>query len=436
VDVSSLKSDVDGFSDELKSLTADEINQLANIGTSTISTDQWGYLGATDQGLATTDDVTFNNISVTGTVDGVDVALLDSIDRTGTLHQATTRRGTTTAWIQKHHKLLHRMTLLEKSRVINTYIRPRVQYGCEFDYAKAKGFKVENKIHLEQGRVHLNITESITSLGPLSLRVKPTPLFLQRNLIKWFKEAAEGMREFLWIRKQNRTESFFWKNVANMQLDLTQAPDKTLLIIVNGRPHSWLEWNRQKRQERMDAYKIGLNRKPWLQGYSAHDDLKSFHPECHHFLVRALWNKLSLKTTLSHYFKGQDTSSKCPHCLSAPETLTHIFRCSHTQHITQEAHTKLAEYSSQREWRSAQRFAHFLPPKLQTSSDYIPSYNHIKGLLETHQEHDPEVIRDVRNRVVLTASSIYRKRLEALRASTEDSQDSTISVNSFNLTSV
>jgi len=78
VDVSALKSDVDGFPDELKSLTADEINQLANIGTSTISTDQWGYLGATDQGLATTDNVTFDNISVTGTVDGVDVAGLKS----------------------------------------------------------------------------------------------------------------------------------------------------------------------------------------------------------------------------------------------------------------------------------------------------------------------------------------------------------------------
>jgi len=74
VDVSALESDVDGFPDELKSLTADEINQLANIGTSTISTDQWGYLGATNQGLATTDSVTFDNISVNGTVDGVDVA--------------------------------------------------------------------------------------------------------------------------------------------------------------------------------------------------------------------------------------------------------------------------------------------------------------------------------------------------------------------------
>eukprot|EP00818_Percolomonas_sp_WS_P002556 CAMPEP_0117440968 /NCGR_PEP_ID=MMETSP0759-20121206/3374_1 /TAXON_ID=63605 /ORGANISM="Percolomonas cosmopolitus, Strain WS" /LENGTH=270 /DNA_ID=CAMNT_0005232771 /DNA_START=1006 /DNA_END=1818 /DNA_ORIENTATION=- len=69
VDVSALKTDVDGFPDELKSLTADEINQLANIGTCTVSATQWGYLGATDQGLATTDDVTFNNISVTGTVD-------------------------------------------------------------------------------------------------------------------------------------------------------------------------------------------------------------------------------------------------------------------------------------------------------------------------------------------------------------------------------
>ena len=44
-------------------LTSSEIAQLENIDTTTISTTQWGYLGATDQGVATTDDVTFNSIA-------------------------------------------------------------------------------------------------------------------------------------------------------------------------------------------------------------------------------------------------------------------------------------------------------------------------------------------------------------------------------------
>ena len=39
VDVSALKSGVDGFPDELKNLTADEIGQLTNIGSSTVSAD-------------------------------------------------------------------------------------------------------------------------------------------------------------------------------------------------------------------------------------------------------------------------------------------------------------------------------------------------------------------------------------------------------------
>lgn len=86
---------------DYSSLTQAEVNQLANIGLNTISNTQWGYLGAQDQSLATTDSVTFssiagtlttaaqtnitsvgtltsldvtNNITVGGTVDGRDVA--------------------------------------------------------------------------------------------------------------------------------------------------------------------------------------------------------------------------------------------------------------------------------------------------------------------------------------------------------------------------
>lgn len=47
----------------LKDLTADEITQLKNIDTSTISTTQWGYLGGSNQPLKVTDDVNFNSVT-------------------------------------------------------------------------------------------------------------------------------------------------------------------------------------------------------------------------------------------------------------------------------------------------------------------------------------------------------------------------------------
>lgn len=48
-------------------LTTAEVAQLANINSTLISTTQWGYLGAMDQGVATTDSVTFGGLSVVGT---------------------------------------------------------------------------------------------------------------------------------------------------------------------------------------------------------------------------------------------------------------------------------------------------------------------------------------------------------------------------------
>jgi hypothetical protein len=50
VDVAALKTDVDGFHDDLKNLTATEIEELARIGATTISIAQWGYLGACSAG--------------------------------------------------------------------------------------------------------------------------------------------------------------------------------------------------------------------------------------------------------------------------------------------------------------------------------------------------------------------------------------------------
>ena len=49
-------------------LTSGEATQISNIGSETISSTQWGYLGASNQGIATTNDVTFNTGSFTGNV--------------------------------------------------------------------------------------------------------------------------------------------------------------------------------------------------------------------------------------------------------------------------------------------------------------------------------------------------------------------------------
>jgi len=64
VDISALKTDVDGFPDELKNLTTAEIQQLENIGAVTISAAQWGYVGSMDQGVDTGDSVQFAGLTV------------------------------------------------------------------------------------------------------------------------------------------------------------------------------------------------------------------------------------------------------------------------------------------------------------------------------------------------------------------------------------
>lgn len=67
-------------------LTAAELGELQNIGTSTVSATQWGYLGGTDQALATTDDVEFgivtaDNISFPATqVPSADANTLDDYE--------------------------------------------------------------------------------------------------------------------------------------------------------------------------------------------------------------------------------------------------------------------------------------------------------------------------------------------------------------------
>lgn len=52
----------------VQDLTSTEVDQLENIDSVTISNTQWGYLGALDQGLTTTSDVQFDDITLTGIV--------------------------------------------------------------------------------------------------------------------------------------------------------------------------------------------------------------------------------------------------------------------------------------------------------------------------------------------------------------------------------
>ena len=71
----SLGGDVTGTADDVNvgsvqgvALTSGEATQISNIGSTTISSTQWGYLGASNQGIATTNDVIFNDGDFTGDV--------------------------------------------------------------------------------------------------------------------------------------------------------------------------------------------------------------------------------------------------------------------------------------------------------------------------------------------------------------------------------
>jgi hypothetical protein len=60
--------DANGRLAESEGLTAAEVNQLQNIDSVTITNTQWGYIGALDQGLTTTSNVTFNDLTVNGSL--------------------------------------------------------------------------------------------------------------------------------------------------------------------------------------------------------------------------------------------------------------------------------------------------------------------------------------------------------------------------------
>lgn len=60
----------DAVSNGIDTLTTGEVDQLKNINTTTVSTTQWGYVGVLDQGLGSTDAVTFNQVT-TDTINSV-----------------------------------------------------------------------------------------------------------------------------------------------------------------------------------------------------------------------------------------------------------------------------------------------------------------------------------------------------------------------------
>jgi len=91
----------------LNSLTSDELSQLENIGTSTISATQWGYVGALDQDLDTAGDVVFSSVTadflgnVTGTADTASYVAGAGVDgdiagNAGTATKLATARAFTT----------------------------------------------------------------------------------------------------------------------------------------------------------------------------------------------------------------------------------------------------------------------------------------------------------------------------------------------------
>jgi hypothetical protein len=67
----------------LNNLTDDEVGQLENIGTSTISATQWGYVGAMDQDVTTTSNVNFGNIDASGYVSASNVQVTTDLNVEG-----------------------------------------------------------------------------------------------------------------------------------------------------------------------------------------------------------------------------------------------------------------------------------------------------------------------------------------------------------------
>jgi hypothetical protein len=84
--------DANGRLSEVEGITSAEVNQLQNIDTETITNTQWSYLGASDQGIATTDNVTFNDVVIDGSTT-IDTPIVNSVSSVLTADPNPITRG-------------------------------------------------------------------------------------------------------------------------------------------------------------------------------------------------------------------------------------------------------------------------------------------------------------------------------------------------------
>ena len=72
---------------DYSSLTQDEVNQIANINSNTISNTKWGYLAGLDQALNTTADVDFHTLELTANASDQIISILRAQTTTSTIRQ-------------------------------------------------------------------------------------------------------------------------------------------------------------------------------------------------------------------------------------------------------------------------------------------------------------------------------------------------------------
>jgi hypothetical protein len=88
--------DEDGRFDESEGLTDVEVDQLQNIDSVTITNTQWAYLGNMNQGVSTTSNVTFNDVTFNGNINlGPGVVITESISAVLTADPAPVVDGIT-----------------------------------------------------------------------------------------------------------------------------------------------------------------------------------------------------------------------------------------------------------------------------------------------------------------------------------------------------
>lgn len=71
VDLSNVETDLNGFPQQLKNLTATEIQQLQNINSTTVGSTAWSHVGTMNQSVSTTSSPSFNT-TTTQFLDGPD----------------------------------------------------------------------------------------------------------------------------------------------------------------------------------------------------------------------------------------------------------------------------------------------------------------------------------------------------------------------------